>query len=599
MLNRTLRAGRFLPLVLALAWTTSALAQDQQEIEGTILSLDDGELVVDLGSTRGAAEGDVVELWRPLRVKHPVTGKVIVDRFRIGTLRLGQVRKNLAMARAEGAPSRPPAAGDVVVLHKAKPLASRVAAPTPAARDGQTPPGASASASASAPATSAASDDKKTDDAASPDPESRELTRIFDALRGADPVARVRAYEAYVREKPKGRYAVVLYEEAQALRRLLAAADAPAASRAKPSVVAFAPPEEVRERTPLRIALDLKGASGAVLHVRSQKEVAYVSVPMTATGAGYFSADVPVDKVTPPGVAYFVEATLPDGTAHAVLGTAAAPRTTEVEATPAAAPRRADSSAAIWADYAFYNSPSKGNDRVFQTEGIFATRFSDEGVRALRSGFGVYRGASGSLSELDDPVAPRAPRKVGLTYGYLELEYGFSPTTSFIGRAVLGLRDEGVGGGGQTFVRIGNDRRTNLMIGGELLGGIGLRGIVQLEWRTIPRVPILLRTEVTNQPAGDGSAKSTNASDAAADLSRGAPATGSSDVGARAIVQVGYQLTPSLELDLRGSYQGRTINHAGPGFGAGVTYSWLREPAPRRPRRSSPRRSSPSPRSPV
>jgi TonB family protein len=31
------------------------------------------DLVVDLGSSRGAVHNDVVETWRPLRLKHPVT----------------------------------------------------------------------------------------------------------------------------------------------------------------------------------------------------------------------------------------------------------------------------------------------------------------------------------------------------------------------------------------------------------------------------------------------------------------------------------------------------------------------------------------------
>jgi hypothetical protein len=64
-------------------------------------------------------------------------------------------------------------------------------------------------------------------------------------------------------------------------------------------------------------------------------------------------------------------------------------------------------------------------------------------------------------------------------------------------------------------------------------------------------VPIVLRSEVTNQPAGTGS-----------------------DVGVRLIGQVGYRILPHLVLAGRVSYQGRTINHAGPGVGAAVGYAW-------------------------
>src|SRR5207247_79527 len=96
----------------------------------------------------------------------------------------------------------------------------------------------------------------------------------------------------------------------------------------------------------------------------------------------------------------------------------------------------------------------------------------------------------------------KSAREVGLTYGYLEGEAGLDPALSLIARLALGLRDAGVTGGGEAAVRIGSDRKTNLLLGGELLGGIGLRGMAQLEWNTFRRVPILLRTEVTNQPAG-------------------------------------------------------------------------------------------------
>jgi hypothetical protein len=102
------------------------------------------------------------------------------------------------------------------------------------------------------------------------------------------------------------------------------------------------------------------------------------------------------------------------------------------------------------------------------------------------------------------------------------------------------------------------------LLGGEVLGSIGLRGITQLELATFPKVPILFRTEVTNQPAG-----MSGRGDREETVSRE-----QGDVGARAIAQVGYRVVPELTLAVRGSYQGRTINHAGPGFGGGVTYTW-------------------------
>src|SRR5262245_47739508 len=50
------------------------------EVEGSVLAIQGEELVLDLGSSRGAVEGVSVEIWRPLKLKHPVTGKVLTDR---------------------------------------------------------------------------------------------------------------------------------------------------------------------------------------------------------------------------------------------------------------------------------------------------------------------------------------------------------------------------------------------------------------------------------------------------------------------------------------------------------------------------------------
>lgn len=196
-------------------------------------------------------------------------------------------------------------------------------------------------------------------------------------------------------------------------------------------------------------------------------------------------------------------------------------------------------------------------------------RFGDVGVRAVRSGFGVYRGAGGSLRDLDE--LGKEPRATGLTYGYLEGEFGASAFVSLVGRGLVGVKDDGRSGGAQLLLRIGNDRRTNLLIGGEVLGGVGLRSITQLQLASFERVPILLRTEVTNQPAGTRTAEPVAVKDGVAPE---ALSTDTADIGARAIVQVGYRFTPELTVSLRGSYQGRTIRHAGPGVGAGVTYEW-------------------------
>jgi hypothetical protein len=113
-------------------------------------------------------------------------------------------------------------------------------------------------------------------------------------------------------------------------------------------------------------------------------------------------------------------------------------------------------------------------------------------------------------------------------------------------------------------LRIGSDLDTNLMIGGEVLGGIGLRGISQMAFFPQSRFPQLVRIEVTNQPAGSVDAAFVTPGES----------TNRSDIAGRIIYQPGFRILPPLVVFARLSYQGRTIVHAGPGIGGGATFEW-------------------------
>ena len=406
------------------------------------------------------------------------------------------------------------------------------------------------------------------------DAEAAEVTRIFDSLSGADITTRIIRYEDYVRKHPQGRYAVVLYEEAAQLRKLLKLESTSTSSEApRPELGRFDPPDAALAHLPLSFGVEVKGpATGAVFHSRNAGEVAYDSTPMLAAGAGYYTVTVPADRVSSPGLSYFIEATTTSGEAVPIVGSANTPKGVTIHAIPTPTPpKRHEASVTLLTDYADYNN-WKHNDYAWQTEGSVGLRLGDTGVRAVRTGFGVYRGVGGSLEDLDK--LNKSARRVGLTYGYIEGEFGISSFTSLIGRAVIGLQDDGVTGGAQALVRIGNDKKTNLMIGGEVLGGVGLRGITQLELNTFEKVPIMFRTEVTNQPAGFAQHDVSKLRPAVPGTAPSDISQSQSEVGVRAIAQVGYRVLPELVVAARGSYQGRTINHAGPGFGGAVTYTW-------------------------
>lgn len=532
--------------------------------EATVLAIDSGDLVVDLGTNKGARDGQIVELWRPLRVRHPVTGQTLVDRFKLGTIRLSQVQATLSLAKIEGQLLRSPATGDhVLLLESDRPnpyVADKTAKTTPppvvapAAGPSSSSPSPSPLPSPTQPAAGAAAAKV----VVPADPDAQALADLFSALEGSDPTTRANAYASFVKARPGSRFAKVLKEEIAALRSHNAR---PAADSSAPRSVAestppsfdtsFNPMGRLRPGQPQRIAFELDPQfAGAVVHVRRKGEAQYRSLPMESLGARYWAATLPGDAISEPGTEYFVEGvSAKGGGSVAVIGTADQPKDAVVEPHPVTGKRPGTlATIAMASEYASFNTKA-ANDYVFQTEGNFGWRLKDVGIRAVRSGFGVLRGKGGSLEDLDKLGLPA--KDVGLTYGYVETEIGLSKNYGLIGRPILGLREGGVAGGAQAFLRVGNDLTTNLMVGGEILGTVGYRGIVQLDWRTIQRVPIMLRSEVTNQPAGTGG-----------------------DVGARAIAQVGYEFVRDLTVSARLSYQGRTINHAGPGAGLGVSYQW-------------------------
>jgi hypothetical protein len=521
--------------------------------EGTVVEVEPSDLILDLGAARGVSDGDFVEIWRPLHVRHPVTGRTLTDRFLIGRLRLVQVRPSLSLAVPEGSLSRPARPGDiivpplsaVVVAHKETPLVQ----PGPSAPPPPTP---------ATPAPPAPPTPEQVEDA--------ELGALFEGLRGADVPTRIRAYEQFATSHPKGRRTTFVLEEARAFRTLLTVNE----QRETPVPITLPITAEVEpvpkivahEPWTIAVAVHRGGAAtnqgqsgilGVVLHVRHKGAETYESQPMAPSGpAGapsgdteYWAATVPAESVEPPELRYFIEVVDAHGTA-AAIGTASAPEEVAVQDTLPRAPSKAMGQAAIWTDYASFNAKA-ANDYIFQTEGYMGVRFGDVGIRALRTGFGVYRGEGGTVHDLD--TLHLAPESVGLTYGYLETEFGLAKYVSIGVRGTVGLDNSGVQGGGFGFLRLGSDLGTNIWFGAEGLGGIGVRGITQFEWNAFPKWPIVLRTEVTDEPAGG-------------------------DIGVRAIAQVGYRFAKHLVVSVRGSYQGRTIDHSGPGGGAAVAYAW-------------------------
>ena len=525
------------------------------DVTGTVLDIDKEEIVLDVGSDAGVVDAMTVDLWRPLKLKHPVTGKMVSDRFKIGQIQITQVRPAMSLAKPVGTLSRAASTGDVILFPRA------VAAPAPVTT--------AAPVTTTAPTTKPAvePDEEPAPAIAPTDVDARNVTELFEGLKNQNIATRVARYEDFLRAHPESRFFTVIFEENIALKRLLQPVGPTPTAARQPSSAPFlvSSPSELDAipGKPLRVSAEIGNADGAVLQVRRRGETLFVPMPMSKAGERYYSVVIPGDRIDDRSLELFIEASSGSAGTVGVFGSARDPKIVSVQSDPRNTPPLAGKgSITILEDFADYNR-MRGNDWASQTEATFGIRFKDLGIRALRMGFGVYRGVGGSVHELDDLKLEGRP--VGLTYGYVETEIGIHRLFSLMGRLSVGLLDDGVGGGGQLFARIGNDKGTNLAIGGEILGGVGLRSIIELQLNTFERFPILLRTEVSNQPAGSSPTVSQLGDHVASEQS---------EVAGRGVVQLGYRITPDFTIAVRGSFQGRNINHAGPGFGGSVGYSW-------------------------
>jgi hypothetical protein len=113
-------------------------------------------------------------------------------------------------------------------------------------------------------------------------------------------------------------------------------------------------------------------------------------------------------------------------------------------------------------------------------EGDFLQRLGAGVLYGYRVGFGVYSGEGTALSEVDTTAAARVATVI---YGYHELEFAFSDFVHGMSRVQVGVYGGGLVLGAQLRLRVGDERRTNAVVGGDLLSEVGQRAFFTLNTR--------------------------------------------------------------------------------------------------------------------
>ena len=522
----------------------SAQAPGAETVEATVVRIDGEDILVDVGGAR-VASGTELSLYRAIEVRHPVSRRVLRDRFVIGRLRITQPGEALSIARLVGTSTRTVAVGDAAETQRA------VAVVAPAAAAATCPPRQCPSCPACA---------------SDADPESAEIVAVWRASLGHPPEERIRLYRIFLERNPRSPHASAVRTELESLRGQVVQQLSP--RRAAPGenqsgrvaalggAVRAAPLEHAREGDPVEVAVtvDPEAAVEAVLlYVRGGSGRAYRRLPMQIQGQ-HARVRVPRGRVRPPGFEYFVEVVGEDGHAVSAIGSAGDPHRVTVETRGGTADALARSRVRFSTEVVSFNG-FVGNDWYVLAEGDFLYRTLFHALYGVRVGYGHISGEGGTVRDLDE--LGLAPRAAGFTYGYLESELRLSDLFALMVRGTVGLgrpenaSDEGgLRGGLSLRLRVGPEDGTNLVVAGETIPEIGQRAYLGLTWEAIEDWPMTAEVHVTDQPVN------------------------SDELAVRGVFEVGYRATDALALSGRFSYQGRTIDHAGLGAGLAATFDW-------------------------
>jgi hypothetical protein len=525
---------------------------DEPPLRATVLHIDGEDVVIDVGAAQLTTATELT-VFRPLEVRHPITGKRVRDRFAIGVLRVVQPGERLSIAHAVNKPRHAFAVGDMVESAAVAPAPAPAPSPAPAAPA----PVRAAVTTTSAPAAqlpTAAAD--------------RVLVLHWRATLNQSPEQRVRIYLAYLTQHPGTPYHAALVQEINYLREIDAQLRTRASVNAASSALAHAPAESsLIEMAPLTGAeagrdvelgalVRVPNVRAVLLHVRALESPGYRTQTMVVDARGHARARVSKDLVRAPGLAYFVELVGQDGKNRPALGSASEPRIAVVQGvSPSAPPRERAVRVKASSELVSFDGTS-GRDYFFISEGDFLYRVRRGPLYGLRIGYGTLRGEGGTVEQLD--VQLQEPQPAGFSYGFVEAELELHRLFGLATRGTIGLgrpddpsaQRNGLTGGFQLRARIGEAEGTHLVLAGEVMPEIGQRAYLGLAWEAIEDVPMATEIVVTDQPVN------------------------SDELAVRLIYELGYRFTDRITVALRPSYQLRTIRHAGPGIGMAATFDW-------------------------
>jgi hypothetical protein len=510
--------------------TSQAVATRSDEIlHGSVVKVEDKEIYVDLGNTRGVHDGAPLRIKRAVKLKHPITRAVVDDWIPIGSATVTEAAGSLSRAVVGELVDaiRPGDLAEVLLVGHHDP--ERPAPPLP-----------------NAPAA---------------DPDTVEVLRVFAGQSGAPLDTRIASWERYLSTRPNTRFASAIRTDLDTLHKLRDEMQPPSSAETSEAVttVEHHAPADAAPGGSISLVFVLAQpdrVASAYLHYRTAGDRTYRRLLLVREHDIYLRGVVPPAVVRPPGVEYFVELTSPNGRSSVALGSPSQPTIVDVAPPPltnqfeAATGRSSVRFDAEVLDFATLDKRAGNHaDRMTVATLDFTYRMTGP-VESLGVGYGIYDGYGGFANRTWSDADPLP--ESGFRFGYADIELGGDLEKVHVsggGQVIAGVGRDGFGMGVEGRIRIGHRDGTNLLFLGRTVDQVGYLSEVKLGIRPLRHAMFGVLVGATDQP-------------------------GQGDVGVKLGTEVELLGIDHVSVLARGSWQGRSVDHGGLGGGAGIAIFW-------------------------
>ncbi|HEX4453685.1 MAG TPA: hypothetical protein VH143_22600 [Kofleriaceae bacterium] len=277
------------------------------------------------------------------------------------------------------------------------------------------------------------------------------------------------------------------------------------------------------------------------LMYRAVGEHAFAALAFDAKPDSYYIATLPAAAVQAPGVEYYIVVDTPDEPRQLAFGTPEQPMRVEVEGrfnqNSELARYGVRDEISTDGELVNYTSHDGTRDYYYRAEGDYLHRIFGT-VYSMRFGAGYLHGVAIENASM--------PTTVGFLYAYSEAEFrSASLPIAFIPRVIFGVNDNGVGGGFEARVRLGDELGMNFEGGLTVLSELGFEMFTQLTMHPSRNTSVALAAYLENLPLDNS-------------------------LGFRSYADVRYRFARATSVLVRLGVAARSIDTIGPDIGLGV-----------------------------